>query len=75
MGWLLEVNLQDTRASSGYALRGIATHETLCTPRKAAHHEVRYDGGLSFVAAVLLMVAGAAGTVACVEVLRLVWML
>jgi hypothetical protein len=63
----------DTRSSSGYSLRGIALHETLTAPRKETHHVPTYDGGLSFWAAVALMLAGAAGTVWVVEVVKAVY--
>ncbi len=68
------MNTQSTRASDGYALRGgIVHHDALRLPRLHPRHRPAFDGGLSFVSAVLLMVAGAVGTVACVEVVRLVW--
>lgn len=68
------VNLQDTRASSGYALRGIARHETLQGRYALRHHEPTYHGGMAFVARVLLTCAGAAGFLAGVEVVKRVWM-
>lgn len=67
------MNSQSTRASSGYALRGIATHETLTAPRRYTHHQPEHYGGLSFGAAVVLMAAGAVGTVWVVEVIKMAW--
>lgn len=67
------MNSQSTRASAGYHCHGIEHHAMLTVPRRYSHHKPRYDGGLSLGAAVLLMVAGAVGTVWVVELVKMVW--